>query len=185
MAVPRTAAQREASRRNLALARLKRKNHHGRPVGLSGLKKATVPYARVNKRSSTVGVNAGTIVPGTHKRIVIGGYVRIESTRKQTAIDKAISKGIEKAAPTGSRKRGLANLVRNNVSFKNPALRKKVGGSQVRLGTSRGAGPTLIVRRGSHKTAQAKSKSGIASYTKATKKVKVSTPRPQRRKKKS
>src|ERR1044071_218260 len=63
-----------------------------RGVGKSGLARNTVPYLRANKRSQTGGFNAGTILPGTGKRIVFGGYVRVENVNRKGAIDKALAK---------------------------------------------------------------------------------------------
>lgn len=161
----------------------------GRGVGISGLKRNTIPYARVNKRSSTVGVNAGTIIPGTNKRIVVGGYGRIESTSKHTSIDKAVAGRKAKLIPIGSRRHKAAGKAHSFLSAhgltKNPALRGNISGSQVRLGTSRKGGPTVIVRRGSHRTMQSKSRAGIRKYDRRMATIagrKASKPRPQRRK---
>ncbi|AVO25990.1 capsid maturation protease [Mycobacterium phage Phreeze] len=160
-------------------------NRKTRGVGVSGLKKNTVPYVRANKRSQTVGVNAGTIIPGTKKRIVVGGYARIESTTKETAVDRAINAKIGVVAPGGSRRGKVAGYLRKNLDVKNPAVRAAVGGAQVRLGTSRGAGPTVIVRRGKHRIAQSKSKAGVQKYDSRMKTIagqRAKKPRPQRRK---
>lgn len=150
-----------------------------RPSGISGLRRTVTPYARANKRSQTVGFNAGTILPATRKRIAFGAYVRLESTTRRTATDRAISKASSRIAPRNSKRGKVAGWFKNNVSVKNPALRASAGGAQVRLGTSRGAGPTVIVRRGAHKTPQKVSQKGILSYNKTTKKI--AKPRPQRR----
>jgi hypothetical protein len=158
-----------------------------RGAGFKGLKQNTIPYVRVNKRSQTIGVNAGTIIPGTHKRVVFGGYSRLESTRNKTAVDRFAAKGVSKVFPTGTRRGKAVAYARKNFSITNPAVRGSVGGAQVRLGTSRGAGPTVIVRRGRHKTAQSKSQVGIQKYDTAIRKIsgtraaKVKKPRPQRR----
>lgn len=160
----------------------------GRGEGLSGLKKNTVPYVRANKRSQTVGVNAGTIIPGTNRRVVIGGYARIESTTKHTGVDRALNAAAAKAVGgKGTRRARVASAVTKRVSIKNPALRKAVGGGQFRLGTSRSAGPTVIVRRGKHKTPQSKTAKGVQRYDArmhsiAGKKAATKKPRPQRRK---
>lgn len=161
----------------------------GRGVGISGLRRNTIPYARVNKRSSTIGVNAGTIIPGTSKRIVVGGYGRIESTNKHTAVDKAIAGRKAKVIPVGSRRHKVAGKAHSFLSAhgltKNPALRGNIAGSQARLGTSRKGGPTVIVRRGSHRTMQSKSRAGIQRYDRRMATIagrKASKPRPQRRK---
>jgi hypothetical protein len=160
----------------------------GRGTGIKGLRKNTIPYARVNKRSSTVGVNAGTIIPGTKKRIVVGGYGKIESINKHTAVDSAIAGRKAKLFPTGTRRRKAASrthgFLKHHGVLKNPATRLNVSGSQVRLGTSRVAGPTVIVRRGGHKTAQPISKKGVQKYNSRMSVIagkKAKKPRPQRR----
>ena len=156
----------------------------GRGSGLSGLKRNAIPYARVNARSSTIGINAGTVIPGTGKRIVLGGYGKIESTRKHTAIDKAVAGRKAKVLRPGSPQHKVVSYLRKQGHLKNPALRANVAGSQVRLGTSRHAGPTVIIRRGSHSTSKAKSRSGVQKYDKRMSTIaghKAKKPRPQRR----
>lgn len=135
-----------------------------RPTGLKGLKRSTIPYVRVNKRSQTAGVNAGTIIPGTHKRIVGGAYLRLETTTRHTTADKIAGKVAGKVFPKGTRRGRAASSFKRNFSINNPALRATARGHQVRLSTSRGAGPTVVVRRGRHKTSQAKSAAGIKRY---------------------
>lgn len=156
-----------------------------RGVGVKGLKANTVPYVRANKRSQTVGVNAGTILPGTNKRIVIGGYARIESTTRETAVDRALKAKVAVIAPSGSRRGRVAGALRKNLDIKNPAVRASAGGAQVRLGTSRGAGPTVIVRRGKHRIPQTKSKTGVQKYDARMASIagkRAKAPRAQRRK---
>jgi ribosome modulation factor len=158
-----------------------------RGEGFKGLRHNTVPYVRVNKRSQTIGLNAGTIIPGTKKRIVFGGYSRIESTTNKTAVDRFVAKGVSKVFPMGTNRGKVVAYAKKNFSVTNPAIRGTVGGAQVRLGTSRGAGPTIIVRRGKHKTSQAKSQTGVAKYDNQMRKIagqrsaKIKKPRPQRR----
>jgi len=161
-----------------------------RGVGIKGLKANFVPYARVNKRSQTVGYNAGSLIPGTHRRIVTGAYVRVESTRNKTAVDRFVAKGAKKVFPTGTKRGKVAGHLHKNVALSTPAARASVKGHSVRVGTSRGAGPTIIVRRGQHKTPIAKSQKGIAKYEKRIRtitdkrtkaKAKKRKPRPQRR----
>lgn len=160
-------------------------DRRARGVGVKGLKQNTVPYVRANKRSQTVGVNAGTILPGTNKRIVIGGYARIESTTRETAVDRALKAKVAAIAPSGSRRGKVAGVLRKNLDIKNPAVRASAGGAQVRLGTSRGAGPTVIVRRGKHRTVQSKSKAGVQKYDARMASIagkRAKAPRAQRRK---
>jgi hypothetical protein len=128
--------------------------------------KTLIPYARVNKRSQTVGYNVGAKIPGTGKRIVTGQYVRVENVRRQTAVDRFVAKGVKKVAPPHTKQGKALGAIKKNVSINNPSVRAKVGGHQVRLGTSRGAGPTVIIRRGKHKTPQLKSKKGVQAYDK-------------------
>lgn len=155
-----------------------------RGVGVSGLTKNFIPYARVNKRSQTGGFNVGTIIPGTGKRIVVGGYTRLENTHKHGMLDVALGNISSKIAPRGSSRRKVMDFFSKNVNVTNPAVRASLGNTQIRVGTSRGAGPTLIVRRGRHKTSQQASQKAIKRYDTYARKInarRVSKPRPQRR----
>lgn len=157
-------------------------NVNKRGSGTSGLRKNFIPYIRVNKRSQTSGFNAGTVLPGTGKRLVLGGYVRLENTSRKGGIDKAISKAGMKAMPYGTKRGKVRTYLSNNVSVTNPAIRASVGKHQVRLGSSRGAGPTIILRRGKHPTPQKKSLAGIKRYDQRTRTVaKAKKRRAQRR----
>ena len=156
-------------------------SHENRGRGIAGLKKNFVPYARVNKSSGTGGFNAGTIIPGTGKRIVFGGYSRIETTDKLTAIDRMVSKQASKLMPNGTKRGGVRNFWNKNVFFDNPTVRAKVGGAQVRLGTSRRGGPTIIVRKGRHKVVEMKSYSGTKRYNKRMRTVQNSKIRLQKK----
>lgn len=162
-------------------------DHSKRGQGVAGLKKNATPYARVNKHSQTTGFNAGTVIPGTKKRIVIGGYVRIENTSRHGSIDKALGRAANLVAPRGSSRGKVRSYLRNNVTVTNPAVRANIpgAGSQVRLSTSRGAGPTLTVRRGMHKTPQKKSFAGVKKYDQRMRQVaarkSAHKPRPQHR----
>ena len=163
-------------------------SRQARGVGITGLKKNLIPYARVSKKSATVGANTGTFIPGTNKRVVFGQYARIETVNKTTKIDRGLKKLGAKIAPEGTRRALVGKHIRKNVKLDNPAIRYSTPGTrsregiQARLGTSRKAGPTLIVRRGQHKRLQSQSKSGIKAYNKAVNKAKKqSKPRPTRR----
>ena len=162
-------------------------SRQARGVGLGGLKKNFIPYARVSKKSATIGANSGTFIPGTNKRVVFGNYARIETVNKSTAIDRAAKSAYGKIAPKGTRRALVGEHIRKNAKLDNPAIRYSTPGTasregiQARLGTSRKAGPTIIVRRGTHKRTVSQSKSGIKRYTKATAGKKVSKPRPTRR----
>lgn len=125
----------------------------------------TIPYARVNKHSQTIGFNRGQVIPGGRRRVVVGAYARIEKTNRNNAVDRVVRRVGGGVFPTGTRRRKAASYLRKNVRFNNPALRATTpAGNQVRLGTSRGVGPTIIVRKGSHKTAQPKSALGVQKY---------------------
>ncbi len=153
-----------------------------RPTGIKGLKRNTIPYARANKRSQTVGFNAGTIIPGSKKRIVFGAYARLEGTTRNNATDRAIKKATYKYAPKGTGRAKVAGYLKNNVKATAPKVRVNIGGAETRLGTSRGAGPTVIIRRGKHKALVNKTATGIKTYNKAaTKKTKSTRTRKQRR----
>ena len=164
----------------------KRRHYISRGYGLKGLKRNTIPYARVNVRHATVGVNAGTVIPGTGKRVVLGGYVRVETARKYTKVESAIAGRKAKAIPVGSKRaKAYAIARRHKLIPKNPATRIGISGSQARLGTSRKGGPTVIVRRGPHKVSRKKSRSAIAKYDRRMRTIsgkKVKKARPQRRK---
>lgn len=193
----RTAAQRAASRANIkkaqAARRLAYQNRNrgkapsatNRGKGFKGLKKNTVPYVRVNKRSQTIGAAAGTIIPGTHKRIVFWGGARLENTTKKGAVDKALNAAATAAAPHGTKRGQVRAYLKKNVTMTNPAIRGALGGAEVRLGTSRGAGPTIIVRRGKHKVSQQASSRAIKRYDTHARKLNAKRQpkqRPQRRK---
>ena len=137
-----------------------------RGKGYAGLKKNTIPYVRVNKRSQTLGVNAGTVLPGGKKRIVAGGYVRIENVGRKGAIDTALARGTNVVAPYGTRRRRIGSVAAKFVKIQSPGSRISAKGHTVSLGTSRGAGPTVIVRRGSKPTPLSKSRKGIKAYDK-------------------
>lgn len=193
------AARSRANKKAYAKARMKRKSpikistasgRQARGVGLTGLKKNLIPYARVSKRSATVGANTGTFIPFTDKRIAFGSYLRFETVKKITALDKLAKSAWDSVAPKGSSRALVGEHLRKNVKIDNPAIRYSTPGTgsregvQFRLGTSRKSGPTLIVRRGSHKRTRNESKSGIKKYDKRMKTLtgtKVSKPRPTRR----
>lgn len=176
-----------ANRRRRAALRNRGKaaKKSNRGQGFKGLKSNFIPYVRANKRSQTIGYNAGTYVLGTNKRIVTGQYVRVETAGKKTAIDRGISYLTDAALPYGTKRRKVRNYLKNNVTVTNPAVRAAVGGAEVRLGTSRRAGPTVIVRRGRHKISQQASRKAIKRYDTHARKLhsqRKSKPRPQRRK---
>lgn len=176
------AKARKSRRRNSK--RLYSSNPITRGQGKNGLIKNTVPYLRANKRSQTGGFNAGTILPGTGKRIVLGGYVRVENVNRKGAIDKALAKAGNAVAPYGTSRGKVRKYFKNNVQITNPAIRANVGKHQVRLSTSRGAGPTITLRRGKHKTPLTKTRAGVKRYDQRMRAIagtKVS--RPQRRRK--
>jgi hypothetical protein len=195
MTPARVAALRKAQLASAA-ARRARKNARissyvpkkARPLGLKGLKANFTPYVRVNKRSQTAGFNTGTGIPKTHRRISAGAYVRLEGTRRNTAVDRFVDKQTAKVFPKGTKRGKVAASVKSNVVVHGPVVRGSVKGHQVRLGTSRGAGPTVIVRRGKHKTPRAKSIKGVRSYDNRMRKIAgqkaamSKSPRPQRRK---
>ena len=168
----------------------KASSRQDRGVGVGGLKKNFIPHARISKKSVTVGFNTGAFVPGSNKRVVIGNYARIESVNKKGSLDKAASKVLKKLAPERSKRGAVVRHIKQNAKLDNPAIRYSSPGTasregiQARLGTSRKAGPTIIVRRGTHKRTKAESKSGIKSYNKSMRTIqgkKVSQPRPTRR----
>lgn len=179
------ASVRSRKRARLARNRGRAPKRANRGEGFSGLKKNLVPYVRANKRSQTAGFNVGTIIPGTNKRIVFGGYSRFENTNKKNFIDTAIGNVGKKVAPKGSKARSVLDYFKKNVTVTNPALRTTFGKAEARISTSRGAGPTLVIRRGRHKISQEASRKAIKRYDTYARKLharKKSKPRPQRRK---
>jgi hypothetical protein len=170
-------------RRKTQVARTRKiysSNMAKRGVGVLGAKKNFVPYARVNQRSQTGGFNVGTGIPGTGKRVVVGGYLRVENTRR----GGVLSRGVQRAAPRGTRRGAAHRYFKENVTVTNPALRVGGFGGQARLTTSRGGGPTITVRRGAHKTPQKISRKGVNQYDLRTKKIQkkqLRKGRPQRR----
>ncbi len=184
-------ARRVAARNRAMRAANKNKgkapSRKNRGQGRKGFKANFIPYARVNKRSQTIGYNAGTYIPGTNKRIVTGQYVRLENATKNNAIDRAFAHATKAVLPHGTRRRRVRDYLKKNVFITNPAVRAAIGGAEVRLGTSRGAGPTIILRRGRHKTSETASRKAIKRYDTHARKLhakKESKPRPQRRGKK-
>jgi hypothetical protein len=156
-----------------------------RGSGVPGLKRNTVPYLRVNKRSGTVGVNAGTIV-GPDSRIVLGGYARVERIKRVTPVDKALERTLSSkyVAPWGTKRGKAAKWLSKNVHVTNPGTRITAGKVQARIGTSRKAGPTLVLRRGKHPIKQSKSAKGIRMYDDRMRTIarrKAHKERPQRR----
>lgn len=180
----KVSAQRRRGRARLSRGRSYSSNPVARGVGLAGVRKNFVPYFRVNKRSQTAGFNAGSIIPRTKKRIVIGSYIRVENTTRHGAIDRALGKTGNAVAPRGTKRGAVRKYFKENVSITNPAVRANVPGGQARLSTSRGAGPTIIYRRGKHKTPQTLSQKGVKKYDARMKAIagqKVKKRRPQRR----
>ena len=186
-------AQRAALRKaQLASARKRRgtsnarrrysSNASARGVGVSGFKKNAIPYARINQKSGTVGVNTGSIIPFTNKRVAIGGYFRVENRGRP--LSSVQGKVANKLARKGTKPGAARKWFNDNVTVQSPAVRANLGGAQVRLGSSRSAGATLIVRKGSHKTIQTKSRSGVRNYDRRMRSIagtKVKRARKQRR----
>jgi hypothetical protein len=154
-----------------------------RGTGSKGLRRNFVPYVRVNKRSQTVGYNAGTLIPGTGKRLVMGSYIRLESRSRKTATDRAIAKVTHSLAPKGTKRGAARAYAAKNITVTNPALRANVGGSQIRLGSSRGSGPTVILRRGSHRASQKSAFNGIKKFDSKMRQKPKAAGRKSRRKK--
>ena len=176
-------AEKRRGRKTLRTRRIYGHKAETRGQGVSGLKQNFVPYARVNQRSQTGGFNVGTILPGTGKRIVFGGYLRLENRKRGGVVSSGIAKAGRTLAPKGTKRGAVKKYFNENVTVKAPGIRANVGGGQVRLGTSRGSGATLIVRRGRHKTPITKSRSGLRKYDKRVKAIAgVKATRSQRRK---
>lgn len=197
MAKVRTAAQRAASRRNIKIAQEARRrmranrnrgkapSRRNRGEGFLGLRRNFVPYIRINKRSQTIGYNTGTYIKGTNKRVVTGRYIRLENATKKNGIDRSLAALGNSIAPRGTRRGTFRNYVKNNVTVTNPALRAGMGGAEVRVSTSRGAGPTVVLRRGRHKVSRQASRKAIKRYDTHARKLNAKRqpkPRPQRRK---
>ena len=167
-------------------------SRQGRGVGVQGLERNLIPYARISKRSATVGANTGTFIPFTNKRVTFGGYFKFEDAKKVTDVDRIAGKAWNAIAPKGSTADLVGRHIAKHVKVDNPALRYSAPGTgsrngvEVRLGTSRKSGPTLTIRRGTHKRTRSESISGIKKFDTQMRKVqgkrvKQSTPRPTRR----
>lgn len=165
-----------------------------RGTGITGAKRNFIPYVRVNKRSATVGANTGAFIPGSNRRVVVGAYTRLETTNKETKLDRIAGRAAKKLAPKGSKRAAIGKHLRKNVSMDKAAklrygspLSSSTRGIEARLGTSRKGGPTLIVRKGQHKIAVADSVRGVKKYntrmtTVQSKREKAKKKRPSRRK---
>jgi hypothetical protein len=180
------ASVRSARRRRLSRNRGRAPKAENRGVGFAGLKKNFTPYVRVNKRSQTVGFNTGTIWRGTNRRVVYGVYKRIETVnKKNNPVDIRVNKVMSKIAPGGTARGRARSYVKNNVVITNPALRANIGtGAELRVATSRRAGPTVVVRRGRHNKSPNASRKAIKRYDTQMRKIKARKqpkPRPQRR----
>lgn len=181
-----------------------------RGAGFTGLKKNTVPYARISTGGTTVGVNAGTIIPGTGRRVVGGGYFKIEHVsqykRQKVASDILLTRQLVKM---GMRKgvggqNGLGPVATKYMSrAEKSAMRAGPkaasdllaghrmdiagGKAQVRFTSTRKYNPTLTIRRGRHKVSPNLSQKGTVTFNKHIealnrKRDRTYKPRPQRRK---
>lgn len=148
-----------------------------------------VPYVRVSPRSATAGVNAGTKIPGRHLRVSVGGYVRIENTKK-SELEKRLRAGynekLEKFSPheaaTPLIKQGIGRAVNRVIAGQ---VQLKGGAASARVGTSRNLMPSVVVRRGSSKVTAKKRAAAISDYNRAIAAgQKIKGMRPQRRGKK-
>jgi hypothetical protein len=54
------------------------------------LQHKVTPYARINRHSQSVGFHGRANIPGTGRRLVAGGHIRIEKTSHSTVTDKFI-----------------------------------------------------------------------------------------------
>jgi hypothetical protein len=187
----------------------KHKNAHKRGVGLVGLKKNTVPYARLSTAGTTVGFNAGTILPGSRRRVVFGAYGRIEHedmyARQKIASNVLISKSL--AGTIANRLMGGGATGRRATQYMTRAQRAIIrqgpkgltevlagkrmdvagGRVQARFTSTRKYNPTVTVRRGRHKVSPNLSHKGSVSYARHIevlnqRKDRKYKPRPARRK---
>lgn len=177
-------SQKAASQRKGKAASRRRiysSNPTARGVGVVGARKNFIPYVRANQHSQTAGFNVGTIIPGTGRRVVTGGYIRLEKTSRGGPITDALNATVPKNSLAGKARR----YFNENVTVTNPAVRAKVPGGEARLATSRRGGATVTYRRGRHKVPQKLSKKGVKEYdlrtAKAYRKQMKTTVRPQRR----
>ena len=181
-----------------------------RGAGFTGLKKNTVPYARVSTGGTTVGINAGTIIPGSGRRVVAGGYFKLESAtqykRQKFASDLLLTRQLTKMAVRKGigGKNGLGPIAtkymsraeRAGVRAGPKALSDTLAGhrmdiaggkAQVRFTSTRKYNPTITIRRGRHKTSSNLSQKGTVTFNKHIealnrKRDRGYKPRPQRRK---
>lgn len=176
------------------------KKNPKRGVGIRGLKRNTVPYARFSTSGTTVGFNSGTILPGRNKRIVAGSYLRVEHVdlygRQHIATNTLLAKpkarkviklfGLEKRVKAAT-KVARAKAPKKVVDALG-GTKVDIGGAQARITSSRKYNPTITVRRGPHKVGFKKSNKGIREFNsqittlERNRAVKVKK-RPSRRKK--
>ena len=185
LAKARAASVKSARRRRLSRNHGRAPKAANRGIGWTGLKKNFTPYVRVNKNSQTIGFNSGTIRKSGRSRVVYGVYRRVEAVdKKNNPIDKTFKQISNQLAPKNTRRGRAKAYVKKNVVITNPALRVAVGTGEARLSTSRRAGPTVTVRRGTHNSSPQASKKAIKRYDTQMRRIKARKqrkPRPQRR----
>jgi hypothetical protein len=185
-------------------------NASKRGVGISGLKRNTVPYARFSTSGTTLGFNAGTIIPGFHRRIVFGGYGRVEH-EDMYARQKVASNVLLARSMGGTVVRrffgGQAGLAPQMNKYMSRAQKAAVrqgpkglaevlagkrmdingGKLQARFTSTRKYNPTITIRRGRHKVSSNLSHKGSVSFARHIevlnqKRDRSYKPRPARRK---
>lgn len=134
---------------------------------------AVVPYARTSLRSQSVGVNSGMNLSKNY-RISAGGYVRLErrtanaAEAKLTSVNKSLTSAVTKKLSPNPKmdKYVAAGIEKARQQVVNKALGKqyKIGGSSVRLTTSRPGTPSITIRRGESKVSTKNRLDGKAEY---------------------
>lgn len=132
--------------------------------GVGHLRTNFTPYARVNQRSLTIGANTGAGIPFSNRRVSMGSFFRIENKDRSKPLNEAISRTADRYVKPGSGAAKVRKFFGDNVRIDSPVVRGKFGSVEARATTSRGGGPTLVVRRGKHKTPLHQTKAGVVEY---------------------
>jgi len=86
-----------AAKRHAKAARQKPTVRVGRRGVTSKSTSAFQPNIRISRRSQTLSTHAGVVIPGTNRRLVAGGYVRVENIKKRSSlVDQVVGKQANK-----------------------------------------------------------------------------------------
>lgn len=104
-----------AAKRHARAARKKPTVRVGRRGVTSKSTSAFQPNLRISRRSQTISTHAGVVIPGTNRRLVAGGYVRLENIKKRSSIvDQVVGKQANKIVDRAYNRRGSGR--KNNAT---------------------------------------------------------------------